>query len=234
MSENIYQKLAKVRQMVEVIQKDKAGFNYKYVDITSILARVSLGMRKYKLSLIPSIIPGTLSVEPITFVKTKIDKVSKQPYQETKVEIRVHADMNFRWLNDEDPSEFIDVSWVLSGCQEDPSQALGSALTYCTRQFLTSYFQIAQPENDPDSFRSKQKEAEFAENKAITEEIIKEVDAMIQEFVKGATDEDEARDQVLKLTGKYVKGGNYKKIDNPKLASKLMQEFKEKFMEGKE
>ena len=34
---NIYQKLAKIRKMTEVIVKNKKGFNYKYTSIDEIL-----------------------------------------------------------------------------------------------------------------------------------------------------------------------------------------------------
>ena len=40
---NLYQKLAKIRKMTEVIQKNKRGYNYKYTSIDEILARVTAG-----------------------------------------------------------------------------------------------------------------------------------------------------------------------------------------------
>ena len=43
---NIYQKLAKIRKQVEVIQKNKAGYGYKYVSEDEILARISTFMDK--------------------------------------------------------------------------------------------------------------------------------------------------------------------------------------------
>ena len=39
---NLYQKLAKIRKQVEVIRKNKKGFNYSYVSDDEILARVSV------------------------------------------------------------------------------------------------------------------------------------------------------------------------------------------------
>lgn len=53
---NIYQKLAKVRKQVEVIQRNKSGYGYKYVSEDEILAKVSGLMDKYNLSLIPSVV----------------------------------------------------------------------------------------------------------------------------------------------------------------------------------
>lgn len=216
--------------MVDVIRKEKSGFNYKYTDITEILARVKTGMKKYHISLIPTIVPGTLVVEPINFVKTKVDKNTKQPYDETKVEMVVKADTIMEWVNDDNPAEKITINWVVTGCQEDPSQAFGSALTYCERQFLTAYFHIATTEGDVDTYRSKQREAEAAENKAIVEEIIKQVDEMSKDYVANAPDMEAAKAAILAVTSKYVKGGNYKKIDNPNLAAKLLQEFKDTFL----
>ncbi|MDT3388708.1 MAG: ERF family protein, partial [Bacteroidota bacterium] len=213
------------RKLAEVLQRDKKGYGYTYVGIDSILAKLSIGMRQTKLSLIPRIVPGTFEVKPFEYEKTKYDKDSKTYIDSKEMEMIVHADMVFKWVNDEDPSEFIEVPWVLSGSQADPSQALGSALTYCSRYFLLQYFQIAQPDDDPDKFRSKQKEAEEAEIKAIVSEIIKEIDNFAKEFVANATDADAAKAALLETTSKYVKGGNYKKIDNPSLATKLLSEL---------
>ena len=51
---NIYQKLARIRKQVEVIQKNKSGYGYKYVSEDEILAKISVFMDKYGLSLIPN------------------------------------------------------------------------------------------------------------------------------------------------------------------------------------
>ena len=75
---NLVQKLAKIREMVEVLRKNKSGFNYKYVTEDEILARVAAGMKKYGVSLQPSIVPGTLSVTPVSYKKTKNTKSGDQ------------------------------------------------------------------------------------------------------------------------------------------------------------
>lgn len=225
---NIYQKLEKISEIVDVIKKEKNGFNYTYVDISDILVRVKYGMRKYGLSLIPRIVPGTTKVVPTTFVKTKIDRVSKQPYDETKVEMVISCDTVMTWVDNDDPSMTVEIPWTITGCQEDVSQAFGSALTYCERYFLVSFFHISTVERDDvDAYRSKQKETEAAEAKSIAEEIVKSFDELAKEFVGSAKDEAAAKEQLLSLTSKYVKGGNYNKIDNPKLAAKMLQEFKD-------
>ena len=55
---NLYQKLAKIRKPVEVMQRNKSGFGYKYVTDTELLAKISGLMDKYGVSLVPSVVPN--------------------------------------------------------------------------------------------------------------------------------------------------------------------------------
>lgn len=221
-SMNLIQKLAKIREMSDVVAKSKKGFNYRYADITDILAKITSGMKKYGVTLIPSIVPGTARVSQIVSVNTKVDKTGK-PYDNTTTEMLVTADMVFKWINNDNLDDTIEVPWVLTGQQGDPSQALGSGLTYNTRQFLTSYFQIAQSDTDVDAYRSKQKEAAASEDKAVAEAIITEFDKMCKTFL---ADNQDKGDEIKKFIGKYVKGSNYFNITEPTLAAKLLEDFK--------
>ena len=205
---NLYQKLAKVRAMSDVVAKEKRGYNYTYADITSILAKITAGMKRYGVSLIPLVTPGTGHVEQLVTKSTKFDKTGKA-YENVVTEMLVTADMVFRWVNDDNPDEFIDVPWFLTGAQGDPSQAYGSGLTYCTRYFLTSYFQIAQADSDVDAYRTKQKVAAAAEDKAIAEEIIKEFDKILQSYM---SEHPESSDDIKKFVSRYVKDSDYFKL----------------------
>lgn len=225
---NLIQKLAKIRAISDVAQKNKKGYNYSYTDITAILANVTAGMKKYGVSLIPSIVPETADVEQNVVVNTKFDKTGKA-YDQTVTEMIFKADMVFKWVDDENPLDCIEVPWFVTGSQSDPSQALGSGLTYCTRYFLTSYFQIAQPETDPDSYRNKQKAAEESEDKAIAEQIIQNFDIVVKQFLSDNSDKSE---EVKKFISKYAKGGNYYLIKEPALAAKLLDDFKAKYNKG--
>lgn len=224
---NIYQKLAKIRKQVEVIQKNKSGFNYKYVTDDELLAKLTVLMDKYGLSLVPSIVQGTTKHEQYHYFKTKIDKVSKQPYDEHNNEIIVSADMVYTWINNENPEERIEIPWATIGQQADSSQALGSGLTYSMRYFLLKYFSIATPDDDVDNWRSKQRAAEAAEDLAIAQQIIDELDKEIKSFLSQNTDKSDA---VKELISKYVKNSNYFAITESALASKLLTEFKETFV----
>lgn len=225
---NLVQKLAKIRAISDVVSKEKRGYNYSYADITSILAKITAGMKKYGVSLIPQIVPNTAHVEQNVVTNTKFDKTGKA-YDNTVTEMLVKADMIFRWINDENPDEFIDVPWFVTGSQSDPSQAFGSGLTYCTRYFLCNYFQIAQSDSDVDAYRSKQKVAAESEDKAIAEEIISEFDNIVKQYL---ADNQDKVDEVKKFISRFAKNANYLAIKEPALASKLLNEFNAKFIKG--
>jgi hypothetical protein len=220
---NIVQKLARIRSIVDVAVKDKRGYNYSYADITQILAQVKAGMKKYGISLIPTITPGTSKVTQVTTVNSKFTKTG-EPYEQKTTEMLYQADMVFRWVDDDDPDIYIDVPWTVTGSQADPSQAFGSAMTYCTRYFLTNYFQIAQAQaEDVDAYRSRQKEAEASEEKAVADEIIKQVDTEVKTYI---ADHPDKAEEVKKFIQRYVKGADYFKIKEPKLAAKLLEDFR--------
>lgn len=227
---NIYQKLAKIRKQVEVIQKNKSGYGYKYVTEDEILAKISVFMDRYGLSLFPSIVGETTSVEPYTYKKTKATQKG-DIYEENNNEILVSADMTWMWVNNENPEERVVVPWVLVGQQSDASQAFGSGLTYASRYFLLKFFNVATPDSDPDNFRGKQRAAEVAEDKMIADEIIKNFDNQVRAYLEANPGRAE---DVKKLVAKYVKGGDYFKITESKLASKLLSDFKETFTNGAE
>lgn len=227
---NIYEKLAKIRKIADVAKRDKEGYGYKYADLEQILAKVTAGMERYGISLIPEMVPGTEHIEKIDIVKTKIHPKTKEIYEEKKAEMLINVQMLFRWVNNENPKEEVVIPWLIVGMQDDVSQAMGSALTYCTRYFLTEYFQIAQTDNDVDVYRSKQRAAEEQEDKDLAEKIIKEFDEAAQKFVNTSKDKEKAKEKLLTLTSKYVKGGNYIKIQNSKLAAKLFEEFNKEFL----
>ena len=155
---NIYQKLAKIRKQVEVIQKNKRGYGYTYVSEEEILAKITVFMDKYHLSLVPGIVGGTTKVEPYPYKKTKTTK-GGEIYEENVNEVLVSADMTWTWVNNDNPEEKVVVGWTLVGQQSDASQAFGSGLTYSDRYFLLKYFNVATTDDDPDAHRSKQRAA---------------------------------------------------------------------------
>ena len=134
--------------------------------------------------------------------------------------------MNFWWIDDENPADYMDVPWYTTGSMTDPSQALGSSVTYATRQFLLSFFQIAQIDVDIDDYRSKQKAAEEAEGKEVLAGIIGQFDTVVRSYMADHPDESE---RVREFVSKYVKNGLYANIKNPEIAGKLLADFRAEF-----
>lgn len=175
---NIYQKLAKIRESVEVMQRNSKAYGYSYVSDVDLLAKISVGMKEYHVSLIPQIVPGTTVVDKYEYTKTKSGKT------EPVYEILTKAEMLFTWVNDDNPEEKIEIPWVLVGQQSDGSQAFGSGLTYSYRYFLLKYFGVATPNDDPDNWRSKQKAAEDEIDQRARAEANKEIEAKRKEITE--------------------------------------------------
>ena len=224
---NIYQKLAKIRKPVEILQKNKNGFGYRYVTEDLILAKITGLMEKYGVSLIPNIMHGSTEVSPYHYTKTKTTK-GGDVFEEHVNEILVRADMEWHWVNNDNPGDRIIVPWTLVGQQSDASQAFESGLSYSARYFMLKYFNVATSDDDPDNWRSLQKEAEETENREIAKSIIEQVHAMVSSHV--ANHEDD-RQKIYDITKKYAKDSkgkpsvNYNYITDPAVASKLLEEL---------
>ena len=227
---NIYQKLAKIRKSVEVLKRDTKAYGYSYTKEETILAKITVFMDKYGLSLIPGIVPGTTSVTPYVYKKTKTTSKG-DIYEENVNEVLVNADTTYTWVNNDNPEERIVVPWAMVGQQGDASQSFGSGLTYSSRYFLLKYFNISTSNDDPDKFRSAQKEAEAEEDRVITEQIIENIDKTVRGYINKHPDEGV---NVKQLVSKYVKNGDYKVIKEPALAAKLLSELQEKLGVEKE
>lgn len=232
---NLYQKLAKIRKPVEVLQTNRQGHHYTYVDEELILSKITGLMSKYGVSLYPSIVPGTMMVEPYHYTKTSATKDGN--IFETQVnELLVHGDMTWTWVNNETPKEKIVVPWAYVASQADGSQAFGSGLTYAARYFLLKYFNVATTSDDPDNWRSAQREAEETESRLIAEKIIEEVHQFVSDHLTIHPDD---KAEVIKITKKYAKENgrataNYYAIEQPEVATALLHDLKKTFTTTKE
>lgn len=227
---NIFQKISKIRKQVEVIQKNAQGTkDFRYVTEDEILAKVSTFMDKYGLILIPKIRSGTFKATPYSYESQKADRMGNM-YLKKYNEIITEADMTYEWIdiNNPAPENRLSVDWAVIGQHSDASQSFGSGLTYSMRYFLLKFFNIATPEDDPDNWRSKQKDAEKAEDKMIAAQVIKEFDTLVRAYLSEHS--DKATD-IKELCSKYAKGGDYFAIKDPDAAAKLLKEFKDNFKE---
>lgn len=227
---NIYQKIAAIRSFVEVVRKNKSSYTGKYVSEDEILARVTAGMGKFRVALIPRIEHGTTTVTPYAYEKVKRTKDGSTS-SETVNEIIVSADMTYQWINLDDPSDRVEVPWIVVGQQGDASQAVGSGLSYMNRYFLLKFFQIATPDDDPDKWRGKQQAARDEDDRLQLSEILSAIDAAIARVLGSATDDAQREQRKEVLSGvirSFVKNedgkpsGNYRKLTSVQTAADLL------------
>lgn len=227
-------KLFELRKYVDVVKKSKSGYGYKYASIVEILAKLKAGMERKLLLLEPLYVPGTQKVTIDHYEKTKVktDKAgNKTPETETVHEFIVQQEMIWRWT-DLESGETKEIPWAAVGEQADPSQAQGGALTYAERQFLTQYFQIATPEDDPDNYRSQKAEAEEDAQYEAAQQIITKIDAVVHAYLDASGNSDESRKKLTAIIKKYVKKPDGKPsadyindLTNPTIAEKLLAEL---------
>jgi hypothetical protein len=228
---NIHQKLAEITKLVDVLQKDASGYNYRYVSQEQILSRVTLGLEQQRLEVHPHIVPGTINVIDHTYEKKKTDKAGNAK-EETVSEVIVSAEIIFTWVNLDDPTETLSIPWIIIGQQSDASQALGSALSYCERYFYLKFFHIATTEDDPDNFRSKQAEIEDGQAKAVIGAVVDEITNLINEYIGEPKDKEKAGSIKAFLMDNNGNNADYTKIKDIEIASALRYKVKE-FVRGK-
>lgn len=234
---NIHQKILKIADAAGVLQKTKSGYNYKYVPEEEIQAKVTACMQKYGVMLYPSIVPGTLTVEPYRYEKPKTKKIKDEEGKDVIVdytvpvnEVIVKTEVIYTWVNADNPSDTIECRWAYIGQMEDASQAFGAGATYGNRYYLMKALQLATTEADPDNYRSKQKVAENydleKEQKAAAEELAKAVNQVVEkgsELIKGGF----TKDQVMAIVGKLNNNNsNPSSIKSIEICTTVMEAFK--------
>jgi len=208
---NIHQKLLKIADAAGVLRKNKDGFNYKYTTEDEIQAKVTAGMQKYGVMLYPSLVPGTLSVTPYHYekVKTKRENGKSVDVVTPVNEIIVTSEVIYTWVNADTPTDTVECHWAYIGQMEDASQALGAGMTYGNRYFLLKALQLATTEDDPDNYRSKQKEAETYDEQKEAKAAEEELKKAIKEIIDKGTELIKAgfkKEEVMAIVGKHNDG----------------------------
>jgi hypothetical protein len=209
---NLYQKLAKVRDIADVVAKNKAGYGYKYVSEDEILSKVKAGMSKYHVSIFPLLDQENFEIERREYVKKKYDKATQGWVDDPQVEYCVRGRLNFQIVNDDNPADQQIIPWVLVGSQSDDAQAFGAALTYANRYFFMKFFNIATPDADPDEWKRKKAEAASADQAEAVAELVRRLDELVR---ANTTEQNRAEitaiiKQHLRIDGKP--SSNYMKI----------------------
>lgn len=234
---NLHEKLAGIRKIVEVVQKNKDGHNHKYAGEETILAKVIAGMDRYGVNLYSEIVPGTTTLTPYSYTKVKALK-GGGTFEEIVNEFLVQCELLYTWVNVDNPEDTLSVHWSMIGQKSDASQAVGSGLTYCNRYFLLKFFQVATPKDDPDNWKSVKEAAENEEDIKIAKSIVEEINKLVSNHFDQFTGTEESKAERTRVAGivkKYARNSNgkpsadYFNIEKPDDAQKLLDELRTDF-----
>lgn len=136
---NIYQKLIEVRKSVPYLKKESQGHQYQYTGSSQVLAAVRSKMDELGLMLISKVVGHNL-------IEGKTSKGAK--------EYMTELDIEFTWINAENPEETIICPWYGQGV-DNSEKGVGKSLTYAEKYFMLKTFNIATDKDDPDAFQEK-------------------------------------------------------------------------------
>ena len=134
---NIYQKLVEVRKSVPYLQKDRKGDRFNYVTSSKALGAVREAMDEHGLLLVP---------------RLKNMEVVEHMTQMGYVQHFTLINMEYIWVNAENPEETIVCTWAAQGI-DDAEKGIGKAFTYSEKYFLLKFFNVPTDKDDPDSFQ---------------------------------------------------------------------------------
>ena len=136
---NIYQKLVEVRKSVPYLRKESQGHQYQYTGSSQVLAAVRQKLDDLGLYL-------TVDVVGHNIIDGKTAKGGR--------EVTTELDLEFTWINAENPDEKIKIKWYGQGI-DNAEKGVGKALTYAEKYFMLKQFNIATDKDDPDAFQQK-------------------------------------------------------------------------------
>ena len=175
---NLFLKLVELRSRVEGFYKDTKSFGYSYVSGAQILDKINPIMNELKLLFLPK--------KAIHRGWTKHEYINKK--KEEMLDFIVEGELDYVWINAENPEETWLIEWEYYGAQNDISKAFGSALTYSERYLLLKSLGLPTDEEDPDSrdtngnkAKNKPQSNPQAYQSTVPEQPIKEdIDALVK------------------------------------------------------
>lgn len=146
---NIYQKLIEIRKSVPYLKKEatsgSGSFGYNYTSSSQVLGAVRQKMDEINVLLVTRIVDKRIN--------TREKQNSKGG---VAITYELELDLEFTWINADNPDETIVVQWFGAGVDTgDSAKSLGKALTYAEKYFMLKEFNIATDNDDPDFFQGK-------------------------------------------------------------------------------
>lgn len=177
---NIYQRINEAKHSMEGFVKDKTGYQYNYVSGSQVLHKLNPELYKHGIN--------------ITFKTSdaKYESVNVVVKGKEKKEYIVSLNVHYTITNTSKHDEKIESTIFAIGQQDDPSKALGTALTYSERYFLMKFFGLPTDEDDADA-KEKQDKYSKVDPKNIAE--LENEITMFSELMK-SLGKDVSTDQV--------------------------------------
>jgi hypothetical protein len=171
---NIYQKLIEVRKSVPYLKKESQGHQYQYTGSSQVLASVRAKMDELGLMLICKVLNHNL-------IQGTTSKGAK--------EYMTELEMEFTWVNAENPEEKIVCPWYGQGV-DNSEKGVGKSLTYAEKYFILKTFNIPTDKDDPDAFQEKAES--YRQFETITSQEVGTIKTKVLEFaqLRGKTDTD--------------------------------------------
>lgn len=160
---NLYQRINEAKHSMEGFVKDTKGYQYSYVSGSQVLHKLNPELHKNGINI-------TFKTSEPNFQQVKVVVKGKE-----KVEFLVSLNVHYTITNVEKPEEQIESTIFAIGQQDDPSKALGTALTYSERYFLMKFFGLPTDEDDAEA---KQKREQYTKPDA------KAIGTLKQEMLK--------------------------------------------------
>ena len=133
---NLHEKLFEIHKGIKGFAKDATNNFHKFDFVSSnkVISNIRALMQENKVLLMPDILETKLNI---------IDVTDGKPQFFTELWIA------FRWVNVEDPKDFIDRKFYAQG-KDGAELGAGKAATYAEKYFLLKFFQIPTDSDDPD------------------------------------------------------------------------------------
>lgn len=182
---NVYQRLAEVRKKVSYLKKEQSGSQFNYVGSSDVLGALHSKINEMGLLLQPAI-TGHKVKDQIEIIN-QYNKYTKQTEQKQRITYFTELEMTMRWINIDNPEDFLESKWYAQGVDIAGEKGVGKALTYAEKYFLLKFFNIATDDDDPDKYQKEQ-----LKNTTITERQIDMLNASISRVAELAGQEFEA------------------------------------------
>ena len=184
--QNIYQKLNKLKEELgDGFNKDKKGYNYSYVTISQIFAKINPIMINLGIVVIPDVSCETIKTGWHTY-KTKNGETT---------DAIIEGYVSFKWINVDDKEDFFITKMPLLGQQNDIAQAAGTALTYAERYMYLKVLGVQTDADDPDLKNHNQANPKLSNDGVLSEAQIKRLYAI-------AKSKGRSKEQVIKVMEK--------------------------------